>query len=156
MTIEAAFGICALLVMLTGGIGGLSAVSAQVRCLDAATAAARLLARGADDAAAEAVHRIAPVGAAWDVAIHGDEIEVTVRAAVVPLIPDVRLRATVWAFAEPGARTDSSGSEGPPGSNATEENESTEENEGTGSMVGSGSDTEFETKGEAGKAADHE
>lgn len=44
-------------------VAGVSAVSAQVRCVDAAREAARLAARGDDGSSAAAVRAIAPAGA---------------------------------------------------------------------------------------------
>ncbi|MCV7295399.1 pilus biosynthesis protein TadE, partial [Mycobacterium goodii] len=48
----------ALVVVLVLCVGGLSTVSMQVRCVDAAREAARLAARGDDRAAAETARRI--------------------------------------------------------------------------------------------------
>ena len=48
-TVEAAFAIAALVVVLVLCAGGLTALSMQVRCIDAAREAARLAARGDDD-----------------------------------------------------------------------------------------------------------
>ena len=46
VTVEAAFAIAALVVVLVLCVSGLTAVSMQVRCVDAAREAARLAARG--------------------------------------------------------------------------------------------------------------
>ena len=61
---EAAFAIAALVVVLILCVSGLTAVSMQVRCVDAAREAARLAARGDDGSASGAAQGIAPDGAA--------------------------------------------------------------------------------------------
>ncbi|MBB5910864.1 TadE family type IV pilus minor pilin [Actinoalloteichus hymeniacidonis] len=101
MTIEAAFAICSLLAVLMLGLGSGLAVTTQIRCLDAATEAARLYARGADDSAAEAVRRIAGTGADMDLSVAGAELTVTV-AVPLSMLPGIRLSSTAWAMAEPG------------------------------------------------------
>jgi hypothetical protein len=65
-------------------LGGLTAVSAQVRCIDAAREAARLAARGDD--ASSAVRSIAPTGAALQIRVDGGLVvaKVTSGAALLP------------------------------------------------------------------------
>lgn len=65
-------------------LGGVTAVSAQVRCIDAAREAARLAARGDDGTAA--VRAIAPAGAGLQVRIDGGFVVATVssRSALLP------------------------------------------------------------------------
>ncbi|MDM4141072.1 TadE family type IV pilus minor pilin, partial [Mycobacterium sp. FLAC0960] len=53
-TVEAALGIAALVVVLVLCLAGVTAVSMQVRCVDAAREAARLAARGDERSAAAA------------------------------------------------------------------------------------------------------
>jgi hypothetical protein len=67
-------------------VGGITAVSAQVRCIDAAREAARLAARGDERASAEAVHAIAPAGAILRMRAEGGFVVATVstRAALLP------------------------------------------------------------------------
>ena len=60
VTVEAAFAIAALVVVLALCAAGITAVSTQVRCIDAAREAARLVARGDPDSASTAARRIAP------------------------------------------------------------------------------------------------
>jgi hypothetical protein len=67
-------------------VGGVTAVSAQVRCIDAAREAARMAARGDDRASAEAVRAIAPAGAVLRMRVDGGFVVATVstRAALLP------------------------------------------------------------------------
>ena len=63
-TVEAAFAIAALVVVLVLCAAGLTALSMQVRCIDAAREAARLAARGDDgDPHCRPPQNIAPHGA---------------------------------------------------------------------------------------------
>ena len=71
-TVEAALGIAALVVVLVLCLAGVTAVSMQVRCVDAAREAARLAARGDERSAVEAARRIAPGGALVQVHRDGD------------------------------------------------------------------------------------
>ncbi|WP_210439574.1 TadE family protein [Nocardioides xinjiangensis] len=82
-TAELAVGI-PLLVALTAGLVWMLAVgAAQVRVIDASREAARVVARGDDPAAAEAVAlRIAPDGARLRIAVSADEVLVSTSAKV--------------------------------------------------------------------------
>ncbi|WUI28536.1 hypothetical protein OG976_11145 [Mycobacterium sp. NBC_00419] len=81
-------------------VGGLTAVSAQVRCVDAAREAARLAARG-DTAGADAVARgVAPPGAAVEFRRSGDFVEVRVSTRS-RLLPGIVISAGALAAAEP-------------------------------------------------------
>ncbi|MFN3003516.1 TadE family type IV pilus minor pilin [Mycolicibacterium wolinskyi] len=92
----------ALVVVLVLCVGGLSAVSMQVRCVDAAREAARLAARGDDRAAADTARRIAPRGAAVDLRRDGGLVlaQVSARAA----LPGLTISAEAAAAVEPGVR----------------------------------------------------
>ena len=81
-------------------VGGLAAISAQVRCVDAAREAARLAARGDDASAAVAVHAIAPRSAVLRMRRDGDFVVATV-AVDVPLVPGLTLGADAIAVIEP-------------------------------------------------------
>ena len=85
-TVEAAFGLAALVAVLVLCLGGGTALAAQVRCVDAAREAARLAARGDGTAAAAAAERIAPAGAVLRVRSDGEFVaaRVTVRTALLP------------------------------------------------------------------------
>ncbi|OBG35011.1 hypothetical protein A5671_03285 [Mycolicibacter heraklionensis] len=63
-TVEAAFALAALVSVLVLCLAGITAVSAQIRCVDAAREAARLAARGDAAAVTAVVGQIAPDGAA--------------------------------------------------------------------------------------------
>lgn len=86
--------------MLVLAAAGLGALSAQIRCVDAAREAARLAARGDTAAALEAARAVAPPGAG----IRIDGGLGTVRAQVsvgVPLLPGLRVSADAQALVEP-------------------------------------------------------
>lgn len=105
VTVEAAIALFALVAVLALSLAGMAAVADQVRCTDAAREAARLVARGEPARAGEAVERIAPSGARWEVATEPDGISVTVRAEPIGgLLPGVSLRADAFAVPEPGVR----------------------------------------------------
>lgn len=89
------------MVVLLCCLGGVAAISAQVRCVDAAREAARLAARG-DAAGADAAARtVAPPGAAVEYRRVGDFVEarVSTRSA---LLPGIVISAAALAAAEPG------------------------------------------------------
>ncbi|MCB0927051.1 MAG: pilus assembly protein TadE [Mycobacterium sp.] len=104
-TVEAALAIATLAVVAVLLLAGFSALSAQVRCVDAAREAARLVARGepaARDAAALDVARgIAPPGARIQIVrAPGDLIRVQV-AVPAPLLPGITVTGNAVAVAEP-------------------------------------------------------
>ncbi|WP_414684853.1 TadE family type IV pilus minor pilin [Mycobacterium sp.] len=82
-------------------MSGLTAVSMQVRCVDAAREAARLAARGDDALAAEVARNTAPDGAAVQLRRNGDLVvaSVTARSA---LLPGVTVAAEAVAAVERG------------------------------------------------------
>lgn len=84
--------------MLLLCVGGLTAVVMQVRCIDAAREAARLVARGDGAAAARS---LAPGGAALELRRDGGYIiaRVTDRSAV---LPGILIVGEAVAAAEPG------------------------------------------------------
>lgn len=97
---EAALGIAALVVVLVLCLAGVTAVSMQVRCIDAAREAARLAARGDERSAVAAARRIAPGGARVDVRHEGEFLVATVvvHSKVLPAL-DIGARAV--SAAEP-------------------------------------------------------
>jgi hypothetical protein len=99
--VEAAFAIAALVAVLILCVSGLSAVSMQVRCIDAAREAARLAARGDDGSASDAAQRIAPDGAAVQLRRDGEWVVATVTARS-SLLPGITVAAQTVAAAEPG------------------------------------------------------
>lgn len=89
--------------MLGMCVAGLSAVGAQVRCVDAAREAARLAARGDERVASEVAGRIAPDGAAVDIRWDGRMVAARVTSRPVPLV-GFTIAAQAVAAAEPGVR----------------------------------------------------
>lgn len=90
------------MVVLVLCVAGLTAVSMQVRCIDAAREAARLAARGDDGDAAQAAHDLAPFGARLDLRKEGGRVIATVTASSL-LLPSITIRAGSVAAIEPGA-----------------------------------------------------
>ena len=86
--------------MLVLCLAGITAVSMQVRCIDAAREAARLAARGDDGAALTAARRIAPDGARVWVRRDGDFFVATVVARS-KLLPTLDIGANAVSSAEP-------------------------------------------------------
>lgn len=99
VTVEAAYGIAAIVAVLLLGIGVVSAALAQVRCVDAAREVARLAAIGQDDAVTYG-RRIAPAGAAVSLRTDVEAVVVSVSASV-PLLPLLRVSAEAVAVREP-------------------------------------------------------
>ena len=102
VTVEAAFAIAALVVVLMLCVSGLMAVSMQVRCVDAAREAARLSARGDDSSASDAA-RARPDGAAVQLRRDGGFVVATVTTRLA-LLPGVIVAAQAVAAVEPGLR----------------------------------------------------
>lgn len=72
-----------LLIALSLVIGVVAALGAQLRCVDAARAAARVAARGdSDSAAVSAARQVGPAGTRVRVVHSGDEVRVLVEADV--------------------------------------------------------------------------
>ncbi len=106
---EAAIAVCALVAVFGLVLAGVAAVVDQMRCTDAATQAARMLARGAPTSAAEQlVDATAPEGATMTVNRAGGAV--VVRVSVHPvggLLPGVVARAEARAELEPGVAGES-------------------------------------------------
>lgn len=111
VTVEAALGLAGLTVVTVLLVAGLTLLTSQLRCTDAAREAARLVARGQPHEAAAAVHQIAPAGASLEVHQEGDAITVEVTAHPAGgLLPAIDLSARAYAVAEPGMEaTDAAG-----------------------------------------------
>jgi len=85
VTAETAVLLPVLLVVLAAAIGVLACVAAQLRCVDAARAAARVAARGDAPALVRTTgERLAPAGALITLRSAGDTVEVVVTAQVRP------------------------------------------------------------------------
>ncbi len=82
-------------------LAGVTAVSMQVRCVDAAREAARLAARGDERSALDVARRIAPAGSRVQVRRDGDFLVATV-VAHSKLLPSLDIAAKAVAAAEPG------------------------------------------------------
>lgn len=81
-------------------LAGVTAVSMQVRCVDAAREAARLAARGDERLAMDAAHGVAPGGAAVALRRDGEFIVATVIARS-NLLPALAISATGVSAVEP-------------------------------------------------------
>ncbi|ATA27565.1 hypothetical protein MLM_0657 [Mycobacterium lepraemurium] len=86
--------------VLVACLAGVTAVSMQVRCVDAAREAARLAARGDERSAAAAAVRLAPAGARVDLRRDGDFLVATV-VAHWKLLPALDIRDQAVSAAEP-------------------------------------------------------
>ncbi|GAA1658599.1 hypothetical protein GCM10009765_05000 [Fodinicola feengrottensis] len=96
-----------LVILLAAALTAVSAVSTQLRCVDAAREGARAAARGERDPAAFA-RRVAPAGATVRLSSSGDlvRVEVTVRArSLGRLLPGPMVDGTAVAAREPGTGT---------------------------------------------------
>lgn len=103
VSIEAALVMVALVVVLAIVLGGVALMTAQVRCVDAAREAARLVARGESARAGEAARRLAPSGAHVAVRIEGDEVVVAVSADPLSgVLGGLTVHADAVAVLEPG------------------------------------------------------
>ncbi|ULE35059.1 TadE family type IV pilus minor pilin [Mycobacterium sp. IDR2000157661] len=89
----------ALVAVLICCVAGLTAVSMQLRCVDAAREAARLAARGGDGIGA--ARTIAPDGANVRVDADATSVVATVTARS-PLLPGLAIAARAVAMVEPG------------------------------------------------------
>jgi hypothetical protein len=98
--VEAAFGVATLVVVLMLCLAGITSVSMQVRCIDAAREAARLAARGDERSAVAAARGVAPAGAAVQLRRDGGFVVATV--SITPsLLLALHLTATGVAAVEP-------------------------------------------------------
>jgi hypothetical protein len=103
VTVEAAISLCALVVVFGVLLAGVVALFGQLGCTDAAREAARLLSRGQQQLAEDAVRNLAPAGAKLAVHPVGETIEVEVLAEpVTGLLPGVHLRGEAFTVLEPG------------------------------------------------------
>ncbi|BBY40580.1 hypothetical protein MMAN_47140 [Mycobacterium mantenii] len=81
-------------------LAGITAISMQVRCVDAAREAARLAARGDERSAVSAARRLAPARARVDLRRDGDFLVATV-VAHSKLLPTIDIAAKAVSAAEP-------------------------------------------------------
>jgi hypothetical protein len=97
--VEAAFGVATLVTVLMLCLAGITAVSMQVRCIDAAREAARLAARGDERSAVVAARGVAPAGAVVQLRRNGGFVVATVTAG--PTLLHLHVTATAAAALEP-------------------------------------------------------
>jgi Flp pilus assembly protein TadG len=104
-TAELAVVLPVLVLVIAAGLTAVSVMLAQLRCVDAARETARAAVRGEPAALVRSAgDRVAPSGAAIDVATEGDEVRVTVSARAGKaggLLPTFQVRATAVAVREP-------------------------------------------------------
>lgn len=100
-TVEAALAIATLVLVLVLCLAGVTAVSMQVRCIDAAREAARLAARGDVRSATDVARSIAPRAALVQVHRDGEFVVATVTA-YSNLLPTLDIAARAISVAEPG------------------------------------------------------
>lgn len=105
MTVEAALALASITVVVVLCLGAILAVSAHVRCVDAARESARLVARGDRDEAVPAALRMAPRGARVELREEGGYVTATVTTTVA-LLPLVRISADAVAALEELASVD--------------------------------------------------
>lgn len=104
VTVEAALALCSLVVVLALAFAGISAVAAQLRCIDAVREAARLTARGEQHRGEELARRLAPRDAVIQVQVSGDEVTARVSAdPVAALLPGIEISAEAVAVLESAA-----------------------------------------------------
>jgi hypothetical protein len=89
-----------LVVVLVLCLAGVTTISMQVRCVDAAREAARLAARGDERSAQDAARRIAPTGALVQVHRDGDFF-VAIVVVHSKLLPRLDIVAKAVSAAEP-------------------------------------------------------
>jgi hypothetical protein len=82
-------------------LAGVTAVSMQVRCIDAAREAARLAARGDDISAEAAARGLAPAGSTVRIGHEGGFVVARVSGRSA-LLPGLRIGAQAVAAVEPG------------------------------------------------------
>ena len=97
---EAALGVATLVAVLVLCLAGITAVSMQVRCIDAAREAARLGARGDERSAVAAARVVAPGGAVVRLRRDGQFVVATVDARS-NLLPALHITAIGVSVAEP-------------------------------------------------------
>jgi hypothetical protein len=98
--VEAALGVATLVAVLVLCLAGITAVSMQVRCIDAAREAARLAARGDERSAVATARVVAPGGAVVRLRRDGQFVVATVEARS-NLLPALHITATGVSVVEP-------------------------------------------------------
>jgi hypothetical protein len=107
VTVEAAVAMASFVTVLALVLASVSASIDQLRCIDAAREAARLVARGEPDLARATAKKLAPDNATVDITVRDDTIQVDVRSEpVAGLLPGLSLHGSAFAISEPGTVED--------------------------------------------------
>ena len=101
VTVEAALGLCSLMLVLALALAAVAATTAAVRCLDASRELARLAARGEPDRGRSVAAALAPAGAVLELTRAGDTVTAEVSDALIPPLP-LRVSGRSVAAVEPG------------------------------------------------------
>ncbi|AFR47097.1 TadE family type IV pilus minor pilin [Gordonia sp. KTR9] len=99
VTVEAAYAVAAIVVMVLIAVGAIAAVTTQIRCTDAAREVARLSAAG-DVAAREAAQQLAGDDARVSISASDEHVVVEVRSDVA-MLPGLTISARAVAAKEP-------------------------------------------------------
>ncbi|WP_035718081.1 MULTISPECIES: TadE family type IV pilus minor pilin [Gordonia] len=99
VTVEAAYAVAAIVVMVLIAVGAIAAVTTQIRCTDAAREVARLSAAG-DAAAREAAQQLAGDDARVSISASDEHVVVEVRSDVA-MLPGLTISARAVAAKEP-------------------------------------------------------
>ncbi|MCO1578931.1 hypothetical protein M8C13_24555 [Crossiella sp. SN42] len=100
VTIESAIAIGAVFLVVGLAIAGFQAVLTQLRCVDAAQEAARLIARGEPERAEEVVRAMVPNEVQLSTRFEGDAVRVEVVARPLGKLLSLPLRGTAFALLE--------------------------------------------------------
>jgi hypothetical protein len=104
VTVEAALTLCSLVVFLALAVGAIVAVTATVRCTDAARELARLAARGEPARGREIAAALAPAGAHLTLTGGVADEPLVAEVSTEPLAPlPVRVGGRAVAAPEPGS-----------------------------------------------------
>lgn len=101
VTVEAAIALGSLVAFLALALGALTAMAAQVRCVDAARELARLAARGEPERGRVVAAQLAPEGARLELVRTGDTITSEVSAELISPLP-LRIGGRAVAAVEGG------------------------------------------------------
>ena len=99
VTVEAAYAVAAIVVMVLIAVGAIAAVTTQIRCTDAAREVARLSAAG-DAAAREAAQQLAGDDARVSISASDEHVVVEVRSDVA-MLPGLTISGRAVAAKEP-------------------------------------------------------
>lgn len=121
MTVEAAIAVGTLVAVLALVLAAMSAAVLQLRCVDAATEAARLGARGDPEGARRAAAQLLPAGAEVVVEMRGSDVVARVRTAPLgTALSGVRVGAEARAVREPPSVSPAEGGSDLSGADAVE------------------------------------